>query len=166
LVGFSADPKVVVGSRMMRVAVAAIALSLALTAFPAVGQSPWGLVTPEEDARDRAAPHVPAPPDLPPPPVIDLLRPDLSRHIQNPVTIEVRFSAGPGRAIDMGSFRANYGWLGINITSRILEHAATTPNGLSAENVVLPAGDHRVTFSIADTTGKTASRTFRFSVAQ
>jgi hypothetical protein len=36
-----ADPKVVVGSRMMRAKVAAIALSLALTAFPTVGQSVW-----------------------------------------------------------------------------------------------------------------------------
>jgi hypothetical protein len=66
----------------------------------------------------------------------------------------------------MGSFRVTYGWLGINITSRLLEHAVTTPNGLSAENVALPAGDHRVTFSIVDTTGKTALRTFQFSVAR
>jgi hypothetical protein len=66
----------------------------------------------------------------------------------------------------MGSFRATYGWLGINITRRLLEHAVTTPNSLSAENVNLPRGNHRVTLSIADTSGKTASQTFRFSVAQ
>jgi hypothetical protein len=48
----------------------------------------------------------------------------------------------------------------------MLEHAMTTPNGLSAENVDLPPGDHKVTLSIADTSGKIASRTFRFSVAQ
>ena len=41
-----------------------------------------------------------------------------------------------------------------------------TPDGLSAENVELPTGSHRVTLSIADTSGKTASRTFRFSVVQ
>jgi hypothetical protein len=151
---------------MMRARVVAIALGLALTAFPSIAQTSWGLITPEEDARDRAAPHVPAPPDLPSPPTIDLVRPDLSKPIQNPVTIEVRFSAGPGRTIDMGSFRATYGWLGINITRRLLEHAVTTPNGLSAENVDLPLGDHRVTLSIADTSGKTSSRTFRFSIAQ
>ena len=80
--------------------------------------------------------------------------------------MEVQFSAGPGGAIDMRTFNATYGWLGINITSRLLEHAVTTPNSLSAENVELPLGDHRVTLSIADTSGKTASRTFRFSVSR
>jgi hypothetical protein len=78
----------------------------------------------------------------------------------------VRFRAGANHAIDMRTFNATYGRLGINITSRLLEHAATTPDGLSAENVELPTGNHRVTLSIADTSGKTASRTFRFSVAR
>jgi hypothetical protein len=152
--------------RIMSARVAIIALSLALATFPSVAQKSWNLVTPEEDARDRSAPHVPGPPDLPPPPAIDLLRPDISKPVRNPVTIDVRFSAGPGRAIDMRTFRATYGWLGIDITRRLLEHAIKTPNSLSAKNVNLPPGDHRVTLSIADTFGKAASRTFRFSVAQ
>ena len=33
------------------------------------------------------------------------------------------------------------------ITQRLLAHAVTTPNGLSAENVELPPGDHRVTLA-------------------
>jgi hypothetical protein len=41
-----------------------------------------------------------------------------------------------------------------------------TPTGLSADNVELPSGNHRVTLSVADTSGKRASRTFRFSVAR
>lgn len=41
-----------------------------------------------------------------------------------------------------------------------------TPNGLVAENVDLPPGDHKVTLSIADNSGNTASRTFQFSVAR
>lgn len=153
-------------SRMLLANVAVTALSLALTTLPSVAQRDWDLVTPEEETRDRTAPRVPGPPDLPPPPVIDLRRPDLSKPIRNPVTIELLFSAGPGRTIDMRTFKATYGWLGINITSRLLQHAVTKPNGLSAENVDLPPGDHKVTVSIADTLGKTASRTFRFSVAQ
>jgi hypothetical protein len=152
-------------SRRMNARVAVAALSLALTTFPSVAQKSWNLVTPEEEARDRSAPHIPGPPDLPPPPAIDLLRPDISKPVRNPVTIDIRFSAGSGRAIDMRTFRATYGWLGIDITNRLLEHAIKTPNGLSAENVDLPPGDHRVTLSIADTFGKVASRTFRFSVA-
>jgi hypothetical protein len=86
--------------------------------------------------------------------------------ISNPTTIEVRFGAGSGAAIDMRSFRATYGWLGINITNRLLEHATKTSDTLLAENVDLPAGSHRVTLSIANMLGKRASRTFRFSVAR
>jgi hypothetical protein len=98
--------------------------------------------------------------------VIQLLRPDISKPINNPITIEVRFSAGSGTAIDMRTLKATYGWLGINITSRLLAHAKRTPNTLMAENVDLPIGDHRVRVSIANMSGKTASKTFRFSVAR
>jgi len=155
-----------VTSRVLSARVAVTALSLTLTTVPSIAQKTWELITPQEEARDRAAPHVPGPPDLPPPPAIDLLRPDLSKPIRDPVTIEVRFSAGPGRAIDMRTFKATYGWLGINITGRLLEHATKSPNGLSAQNVDLPPGDHKVTLSIADTFGKIASRTFQFSIAR
>jgi hypothetical protein len=140
------------------------ALGFALVVAPAASQA-WPLVTPEEDARDRAAPDV-RPQDLPAPPTINLVRPDLSRPIQNPATIEVQFDAGPGRTINMQSFNATYGRLGINITRRLLDHAVVTANGLSAQNVDLPPGNHRVTLSIADTTGKRASRTFQISVAR
>jgi hypothetical protein len=71
----------------------------------------------------------------------------------------------PGQSIDMRTFNATDGWLGNIITRRLFDHAVETPNGLSAENVELPPGNHRVTMSIADTSGKTASRTFRFLVA-
>lgn len=150
----------------MRKSIVAVTLTLALLAIPSVAQS-YELITPEEDARDKAAPKVPPPSDLPAPPVIELVRPaDLSQPIQNPVTIELRFAAGSGPAINMQSFRATYGWLGINITSRILEHATYASDSLVAENVELPAGDHSVTVSIANTAGKTASKTFRFSITR
>jgi hypothetical protein len=143
-----------------------ITLVFALLTVPSVAQTSWDLITPDEDASDRAAPHVPGPADLPAPPEIELLRPDISTPIKNPVTIEAHFRAGPGASINMGSFKAVYGWLGLNITSRLLEHASKTPNGLVAENVDIPSGDHKVTLSIADSNGKTASRTFQFSVAR
>ena len=129
-------------------------------------QAPWRLLTPDEEARDNATPEGPLPPDLPPPPAIDLVRPDISGSVQNPVTIEVRFRAGSGETIDMRTFNATYGRLEINITGRLLAHAVTTPNGLLADNVELPSGNHRVTLSVADTSGQRASRTFRFSVAR
>lgn len=127
---------------------------------------PWRLTTPDEERRDSAAPDVPAPPDRPPPPTITLVRLDISQPIRNPVTIEVQFTPGPGSSVDMRSFNATYGRLGINITQRLLDHAVTTPSGLSAADVELPSGSHRVTLSIADTSGRTASKTIRFSVAR
>jgi hypothetical protein len=52
----------------------------------------------------------------------------------------------------------------IDITRRLLEHATAIPNGLLAKNVDLPVGNHWITLSIADTTGKRAPRTLRFPV--
>ena len=143
--------------------VGAIALCLGLVTFSAAA---WPLVTPEEDRRDDAAPHVPGPADMPGPPTIEVVRPDLSGSIRNPVTIDIQFNAGPGGTIDMRSFRATYGWLRLDITSRLLQHATQTANSLSAADIDLPQGNHSVTLSIADTSGKRASRTFRLSVAR
>jgi hypothetical protein len=126
----------------------------------------WQLITPEEERRNNSAPEVPAPPDRPPPPTIVLVQPDISQPIRNPVTIELRFTPGTGSSLDMNSFNATYGWLGIDITRRLLDHAVKTPYGLLATDVELPSGDHRVTLSIADTSGSTASKTFRLSVAR
>jgi hypothetical protein len=124
------------------------------------------LITPEEEQRDNAAPQVPPPPDRPPPPTIALVQPDISQPIRNPATIEVQFTPAPGTAVDMNSFKATYGRLGIDITRRLLDHAVATPTGLLATDVELPSGNHRVTLSIADTAGRTASKTFHLSVAR
>jgi hypothetical protein len=95
-----------------------------------------------------------------------VVQPDISYRLTNPVTIEVQFSATPGYTIDMQSFSATYGWLGINITRRLLEHSSVTASGLVAHDVELPPGDHRVTMSIADTSGRTSRQTFNLSVAR
>ena len=93
----------------------------------------------------RAVPHSP---------VIDVRQPSLSRPIYNPTTINVQFRAAHGASIVMSTFRATYGWLGIDITARLLEHATRTANSLSAQNVDLPVGDHKITVSIADNHGR------------
>ena len=133
---------------------------------PAAAQSVWHLITPQEEASDDVAPHTPAPPDRGGPPTIYLVQPDISQPIRNPTTIEIRFSPGPGGTIDIGSFTATYGWLGIDVTRRLLAHAVTTAYGLVAHDVDLPLGNHRVTLSIADTTGRSASRTFNLTVTR
>jgi hypothetical protein len=149
-----------------RSSVLLVTIGAVLATFSSRADTPWRLLTPDEEARDNATPEGPVPPDLPPPPAIDLVRPDVSGTVRNPVSIEVRLRASSGETIDMRTFNATYGRLGINITGRLLAHAVMTPTGLSADNVELPSGNHRVTLSVADTSGKRASRTFRFSVAR
>jgi hypothetical protein len=90
------------------------------------------LVTPRAEARDNAAPHLQqsATRAVQGAPVITVTQPDISRALHNPMTFDIQFRAAPGFAIDPSTFQAKYGWLGINITSRLLEHATRTPNGL------------------------------------
>src|SRR5262245_30783322 len=73
----------------MAVALAIVA-GIGLVTIPTAAQS-WRLITPQEEARDDVAPHNPSPPDRSGSPTIDLLRPDLSRPIRNPTTIELQF---------------------------------------------------------------------------
>jgi len=116
----------------------------------------WPLVTPGEEARDNAAPHVrqSATPAAQGAPVITVRQPDISRALRNPMTFDMQFRAAPGATINLSTFQARYGWLGINITSRLLDHATRTPNGLFAANVNVPTGNHRINVSIADNLGR------------
>jgi len=66
----------------------------------------------------------------------------------------------------MATFNATYGWLGIDVTRRLLEHSVTTRIGLVAHDVALPLGNHRVTLSIVDTSGWSTSQTFNLSVSR
>jgi hypothetical protein len=91
-------------------------------------------------------------------------RPDIKGPVRAPVDIRVHFVPRPNTSIDVATFKATYGWLGIDITSRLLSHASLSASGLSADNANLPPGDHRVTLSIADSLGQVGSRTFAFSV--
>jgi hypothetical protein len=124
------------------------------------------LITPEEAAanrddsglsRTRGFPN----PDLP---QIEVISPDETRPLPAPVTISLRFRTRPGTTIVPGSFRATYGMLGIDITSRLLEHAQLTPAGLTVHNAAIPPGRHRVDLRIADAQNRVGERTFRFTV--
>jgi len=81
-----------------------------------------------------------------------------------PLNIRVRFVPSEGSAINTTTFRATYGFLGIDITDRLLQHAKLDAQQLKADNVSIPAGDHKVTLTIADNQGRENSRTFEFTV--
>ena len=97
-------------------------------------------------------------------PVITVKQPDISHALRNPMTFDIRFRAAPGATINPSTFQAKYGWLGINITSRLLEHATRTSNGLYAADVDVPAGNHRISVSIADNLGRVGARVVNLHV--
>jgi hypothetical protein len=138
-----------------------------LLPFGSFAATPWSLITPEEDARDRAAPQTAEPnePQLAGDPAIELLARDLSRPVHNPVTVDVRINTQPDTRADMRTLRVRYGWLRIDITNRILRHATVTANRVTATDVDIPRGRHRLTVSVADTDGRTGSRQFTVSIA-
>lgn len=144
---------------------------LALAAVPLAGRARagtgWSLVTDAEVARDRVAPHKPLTRGMPvagaPRIVVD--RPNTEAQLPRPFSVRVRFVPAADARIVTSSFKATYGWLGIDITTRLLEHARLTAEGLSADDINAPAGEHQVTVSIADNVGRVGTQTFRFTIA-
>ncbi|MBV8088929.1 MAG: hypothetical protein JO139_05035 [Alphaproteobacteria bacterium] len=149
-----------------RLAIAILAFTLPILPGKWAVAAGWPLVTPGVEARDNAAPHlrqsVTAAGQAAP--VITVKQPDISRALRNPMTFDIQFRAAPGATINPSTFQAKYGWLGINITSRLLEHATRTSNGLFAANVDVPTGNHRISVSIADNLGRVGTRVVNLHV--
>jgi hypothetical protein len=128
----------------------------------------WALVTVDEARRSAAMGPVSVPRAISPPdaPAIVVVAPqDPDKPLVPPVTIRVLFKPQPGSSIAVKTFQALYGFFNIDITSRLLQHAKVTADGLVAENVDIPSGEHEVTLEIADNQGRVGTRTFKFTVA-
>jgi hypothetical protein len=131
----------------------------------------WELITNEELEREKSASAVQsheAPASAAPAqlgaPTIDVEQPDAARPITSPITIRIRFTPQPGSTIQPGSFRATYGWLGIDITSRIIANAKVDASGIVAENANIPPGQYQVTLQIADNLHRVGRRVLNFTV--
>src|SRR6516162_1076662 len=148
-----------------RLAIAILAsMLLDLPAVQATGAE-WQLVTPAEDARDDAAPHVPqTPPAVSGAPVITVKQPDVSHPLHNPMTFDIQFSPAQGATINRSTLRVKYGWLGIDVTQRLLGHATWTASGLFAPDADVPTGNHRISVSIADNLGRVGTRVANLNV--
>lgn len=134
---------------------------------PASAASLGPLVTEEEVRLEMAAPR---PRQLramsdPLDPRIEVQLPDTSHVLARPVSFRVIFQPAAGAAIVVSSFHATYGFLGIDITSRLLQRARLSATELVADAVDIPRGQHRVTLEIADSLGRKGRRTFVFEVA-
>jgi hypothetical protein len=126
----------------------------------------WPLITRQEARRENAAPHEQgrAPTPRSDTPAIRIEEPDLTRPVRLPVNIRIRFQAATNARIDVSTLRVRYGFLGIDVTRRILAHARPTPAGVFVEDAELPKGRHRVTIQIADNMGRSGSQSFDFNV--
>ena len=84
--------------------------------------------------------------------------------MKSPVTIKIAFHAQDGATIDPSSLRITYGFLKIDITKRVLDHATLTADGLTAVDAVLPSGQHHVTMQIADSKGRVTAKSIAVTV--
>jgi hypothetical protein len=127
----------------------------------------WALITEDEFIDESKALHganTPLSSQTSGAPAIEVLEPDTTKPIKSPVTIRIRFSSQPGAAIDPATFRAKYGWLGIDITDRLIGHAQVNASGISADNAEVPAGQYMITLQVADNMGRVGTRALEFSV--
>lgn len=97
-------------------------------------------------------------------PAIEVVEPDPRRPLRPPVSIRLNFRPGAGAAIEPASFRAYYGWFGLDITADLLRHATVSADGLVVERADIPSGRHKVTLVIADTLGRVGRRTLHVKV--
>jgi hypothetical protein len=137
----------------------------------------WALAIPDEVRRENDArpppiatrgltrPSDPETPSSPGAPEIVVDQPNAAATLHPPLSFRVRFVPAPGTTIDPRSFRASYGMLGIDITTRLLRYARLSEQGLSADNMDIAASNHQVRLTIADSRGREVSRVFRFTVA-
>src|SRR3974390_849716 len=120
------------------------------SSFGAWRADAWPLVTRHQLQRENTVPHhqTASAPTRSGAPTITIQEPDITRPIRLPVDIRIRFHAAADARIAVNSLRVRYGFLGIDITRRILAHARPTPSGMFVGGAELPRGRHRVTIQI------------------
>jgi hypothetical protein len=125
----------------------------------------WSLITDGEFEHEKSAPQIAAAPtkEDPKAPKIEVKQP-VGTQLKTPVTIRILFHPQSNATIDLSTFKVTYGFWAIDITDRIKEHAQLSPSGLSADDVLLPSGHHKVTLHIADSDGHVATSTLDFTV--
>jgi hypothetical protein len=99
-------------------------------------------------------------------PSITVVKPDRNVPIQPPVDIDVRFKAAEGAAVNVASLKIKYGFLGLDITQRILQAPGVqvSADGLRASGARLPSGSHKLLIEIADNYGRTGRQPLEFTV--
>jgi len=151
---------------------AALAATLIFLAGVTGGGGGFQLLTTQEyqqeqsyEASSPTAKLVPKAADLNAP-TITVFKPDPSGPILPPVDIDVRFQAAQGATVSVGTLKVMYGFLHLDITSRILgaPGVQVSPAGLTASGAQLPSGSHKLLIQVADNLGRTARQPLEFTV--
>jgi hypothetical protein len=84
----------------------------------------------------------------------------------SPVDFDIRFQTKPPAAIDPTSIRVLYGFLRLDITSRIKEFGGEiSARGITLIKAPLQPDSYLVTIEVANSQGRKTRRTVRFDVA-
>ena len=135
-------------------------------AFAAAQAERVQLVTPEEVAQFKGdAQETLSIPLAGDEPLIEVISPVIKDgKVASPVSIEVRFKAATGKAIDSSTFKIFYGAFKLDVTGRLLKTAKVTNAGFAIDKADIPAGAHRLVMRVSDDSGATGLRELKFTV--
>ena len=97
-------------------------------------------------------------------PLITINSPSVTSDLHSPIRIDINFRAPDDATIQIDSLKVMYGWLNLDITDRIRQHAQISHTGILAEDVVLPVGKHNITIEITDTMERSTEKDVSFEI--
>lgn len=125
------------------------------------------LISETEWKQERATPAPPSPRFSPTPgaPRLELLQPKPGPDtLASPFDIQLRWNAEGEARIEPQTLRIRYGWMGLDITQRVLAQAEVTAEGLRIRKAALPSGEHKLAVEIADSLQRVGRRQFEVKV--
>ncbi len=87
-------------------------------------------------------------------PEVVLLAPKPDGAVKTPFPIRIQFVPAPGTEIDPASFKVLYGFLGLDITDRVLSKVQPSSSGITVDQAAIPAGQHSLRLQIWDKQGR------------
>lgn len=142
---------------------------LAVSLIPVFSFAEDWLVTPEEAKREaliqadgivyrgRSAP-------VPNCPQISLVKPGNKYVVKAPFDIVVSFAANDGAKIDPASFKVLYGFFKMDITSRVMQQAKVSGEGVVISHANIPSGKHQLLLNVTDSMNRTGEAEVQIEV--
>ncbi|MBF0328615.1 MAG: hypothetical protein HQL10_05620 [Nitrospirae bacterium] len=97
-------------------------------------------------------------------PSVNIESPELTRECKPPVKVVARFIPNNGKDVDLSTLKVEMlKFISIDLTSKVMPYATT--EGIFAEDLPLPSGNHKIRLSIGDTGGGVTRLQFEIKVA-